>query len=148
MKKLEKVIDKKTLRVIDANFNRSKEGLRVIEDVFRFVLEEDVFRKKARKIRHSLDSITKGDILSKAILTRNSKKDLGKESDTLENSREDVNAILYANLQRVKESLRVLEEFFKLAVPRSVGDVKQLRYELYTFEKKILKKWPPIHNPR
>jgi len=142
------VVDKGVLRVIDANFNRCKEGLRVTEDIFRFILEHDSLRKILRKLRHSLDEIAQEEILKKAILKRNSKKDLGKECDSLEIKRKDVNNLLYANLQRVKESLRVLEEFFKLILPRRVPKIKEIRYEIYELEKKILKKWPPLCNPR
>ncbi len=141
------MVDKGVLRVIDANFNRCKEGLRVIEDIFRFILKHDSLRKILRKLRHSLDEIAQEEILKKAILSRNSKKDLGKECDSLELKRKNVNSLLYANFQRVKESLRVLEEFFKLILPQRVPKIKEIRYEIYELEKKILKKWPPLRNP-
>ena len=51
------MVDKGALRVIDANFNRCKEGLRVAEDIFRFILKEDGLRKTLRRLRHSLDLI-------------------------------------------------------------------------------------------
>ena len=136
------------LRVIDANFNRCKEGLRVVEDIFRFILKQDDLRIILRKLRHSLDEIAQEKILKQAILSRNSKGDLGKKCDNLEIKRKDVNSLIYINLQRVKESLRVLEEFFKLIIPRHVSRIKKIRYEIYELEKKILKKWPPLRNPR
>ena len=130
-------MDKKILRVIDANFNRSKEGLRVAEDIFRFVIEDDHLRKKIRKIRHSLDVIAKSKIIKNSISTRDSRYDLGKETDPLELERKNCIEILYINLQRVKESLRVLEEFLKIIVPARVSQIKKIRYEVYTLEKKI-----------
>ncbi|MCK4912942.1 MAG: thiamine-phosphate pyrophosphorylase [Candidatus Omnitrophica bacterium] len=142
------MVDKGILRVIDANFNRCKEGLRVVEDIFRFVLKHDDLRKILRKLRHSLDKIAQEEILKEAILSRDSKRDLGKKCDNLEIKRKDVNSLIYINLQRVKESLRVLEEFFKLIIPRHVSKIKKIRYEIYELEKKILKKWPPLRNPR
>ena len=142
------MVDKGALRVIDANFNRCKEGLRVVEDIFRFILKQDSLRKILRRLRHSLDKVAQEEILKKAILSRNSKKDPGKECDSLEIKRKDVNSLLYINLQRVKESLRVLEEFFKLIIPRRVPKIKKIRYEIYELEKKILKRWPPLCNPR
>lgn len=130
-------MDRKLLRVLDANFNRSKEALRVIEDIFRFILENDGLRRKSRALRHSLDSISKKEIFRKAILLRNSKGDLGKRSDHLELNRKNYQDILYANFQRAKESLRVLEEFFKLISYSSVFYIKKIRYEIYSLEKEI-----------
>ena len=142
------MVDKGILRVIDANFNRCKEGLRVTEDIFRFILKQDSLRLALRKLRHGLDKIAQEKILEQAILSRNSKKDIGQKCDRLEIKRKDVNSLLYANLQRVKESLRVLEEFFKLIIPQRVTKIKKMRYKIYELEKKILKKWPPLRNPR
>jgi thiamine-phosphate pyrophosphorylase len=132
------MLKNKELRVVDANFNRCKEGLRVVEDIFRFILEDDISRKKIRKIRHALDAIGKEKILKKAILERNSIKDLGKLSDSLEMKRKNCIDVLYVNLQRVKESLRVIEEFFKLISPAKVSHIKKIRYEVYAVEKSIL----------
>ncbi len=129
-----------TLRLVDANYNRCREGLRVVEDVFRFVVPDDIFRKKIRTLRHSLDDIAKTKILKKAILTRDSKKDLGRKVDSLEIKRENLSDVIYANLQRAKESLRVMEEFFKLLTPDKVKKIKNIRYKLYTLEKQILLK--------
>ena len=47
------------LRVVDANLNRAREGLLVIEDTARFVLCDDVSYKKLRALRHKLDAITR-----------------------------------------------------------------------------------------
>ena len=136
------------LRIIDVNFNRSKEGLRVIEDIFRFILENDALRKKTRRLRHSLDKVSKEKILKDAILSRDSKNDLGRHTDYLEIKRDNADNIIYINFQRVKESLRVLEEFFKLIIPQRVSNIKKIRYEIYTLEKETLSEWPPLCNPR
>ncbi|UCG35613.1 MAG: thiamine-phosphate pyrophosphorylase [Candidatus Omnitrophota bacterium] len=141
-------MDKRILRVVDANFNRCKEGLRVVEDIFRFILCDDATRRKVRTLRHALDTIAKEKMLREAIATRNSRYDLGKNTDTLEIKRKDVGDILYTNLQRAKESLRVLEEFFKIVSVRKVEQIKKLRYEIYSLEKKIISRWPPVRNPR
>ncbi|MDP2922758.1 MAG: thiamine-phosphate pyrophosphorylase [Candidatus Omnitrophota bacterium] len=134
---------KGTLRILDANFNRSKEGLRVIEDIFRFVLEDDALRKKIRKVRHSLDGISKKKIFREAILDRNSKKDLGSKVDVLEIKRKNASDILYINFQRVKESLRVMEEFFKIISSREIRYLKKLRYDIYSLEKESFSKYLP-----
>lgn len=131
-------MDKKNLlRVVDANFNRSKEALRVIEDIFRFVLENDELRKKARVLRHSLDKVSANKIFKTAMLFRDSKSDLGKKTDALEFNRKTVSDIIYANLQRAKESVRVLEEFLKIISPQQVKLLKKIRYDIYSLEKKF-----------
>ena len=142
------MVDKKILRVVDANINRAKEGLRVVEDIFRFVLISDYQRKKVRSIRHNLDKILKEKIVKQAITTRDSIKDSGKATDPLELRRKDCFDIIYANLQRAKESMRVLEECFKIVLPKRVSLIKKLRYELYTVEKNIILKWPSVRNRR
>lgn len=131
------------LRVIDVNFNRSKEGLRVIEDIFRFILNDDGLRKDIRGIRHSLDAIAKKEILKNAILKRDSRNDLGSKVDKLELNRKNHIDILYVNLQRVKESLRVMEEFFKILYPRKVRQIKKLRYSAYLVERQAITKYYP-----
>lgn len=136
-------MDKKILRVIDANYNRCKEGLRVIEDAFRFVFEDDRLRRQSRRLRHALDDLVKQKTLRDAIALRESRRDLGRKTDGLEIKRKDCREILYANLTRVKESLRVLEEFLKIISPRQVALIKRLRYKAYTLEKNILIKYPP-----
>jgi len=128
----------KILRVIDANFNRSKEGLRVVEDVLRFVLENEPLRKKTRRLRHRLDTLSQSATIEKAIKHRNASNDLGRKVDKFEMKRARANDVLYANMQRVKESTRVLEEFFKLVEPKQVALIKSIRYDIYTLEKTIL----------
>ena len=123
------------LRILDANFNRAKEGLRVIEDVFRFILEDDQLRRKLRNLRHSLDVIKRNKFFKNAIIDRDSKKDLGRRVDTLEIKRKNPCDILYINFQRVKESLRVMEEFSKIISPKDTRLLKKMRYDVYSLEK-------------
>ena len=136
------MLDKSVLRVIDANFNRCKEGLRVAEDIFRFVLCDDSLRRKMRSIRHRLDDLAFDKTIKNAISCRDSKRDIGRNFDNLEGKRESVKDILYINLQRAKESLRVLEEFFKLIDKQKASTIKKVRYQIYTLEKQILLKMP------
>lgn len=139
---------KKYLPLIDANFNRCKEGLRVAEDIFRFLLQDDRGRNRARKYRHQLVKTIQPDLIKKAILERDSRKDLGKKLDAFEAGRKDLWDILYRNLQRSKESLRVLEEFSKITNKKSTAKIKNLRYSIYDFEKEIILKWPTLYSRR
>jgi len=128
---------KKILRVIDANYNRAKEGMRVVEDIFRFVTEDDTLRLAARTIRHGITRCVDKALLLDAVQTRDSRLDLGRKTDALELSRKDIQSVLTANLQRAKEALRVLEECLKIILPKDVAGIKRLRYKLYDIEKAI-----------
>lgn len=133
-----KVDSRKLNRIIDANFNRAKEGLRVCEDVCRFLLDDPSNTRQFKNIRHQLSVVVGDSALKDLIRARNIEGDVGKHSTNLELTRRDVSDVLFANLQRVKESLRVLEEFFKLSDVKRAQDVKTLRYRIYALEKRIV----------
>lgn len=128
------------LCIIDANYNRAKEGFRVAEDIFRFVHNDRALMYLTKRLRHKLTAVLNKEVMCGAIVERDSPRDLGRAADPLEMERASVRDILFANLQRVKESLRVLEEFFKLIDIRQVEAFKKLRYETYELEKKIITK--------
>jgi thiamine-phosphate pyrophosphorylase len=128
----------KVFTVIDANFNRCREGLRVVEDYFRFINKNNDFQQAARRIRHQLKDVFDDKLKCDLICSRDVKSDSGKTLDELESNRGNFFDILYANLQRVKESLRVLEEVSKLIDKKYTARLKKIRYEVYIFEKKII----------
>ncbi len=126
------------LRVVDANFNRAKEGLRVCEDVCRFFLNESAMTKKLKDLRHRLTTVMIPLGLKEIIAGRDVHGDVGRKSTKSESLRKKPADIFYANCQRVKESLRVLEEFSKLKNVKASQAIKAMRYEMYVVEKKIL----------
>lgn len=130
----------KFYRVIDANFNRAKEGLRVCEDVCRFILDGEKHSRQYKRLRHQLTQAVLGLGLKKLIAARDSVADVGKKTSPLESRRQRVEEVFYANAQRVKESVRVLEEFAKLVKPSLAERLKCLRYELYGLEKDVVKR--------
>ncbi len=129
--------ESKFLRVVDANFNRAKEGLRVCEDVCRFWLGQESLTKKIKSIRHRLTDHMKVLGLKHMIFARDVDNDCGRTTTKSEAKRRNTADIFYANCQRVKESLRVLEEFAKLKNVKSSSGIKALRYEIYGVEKKF-----------
>ncbi|MCS7228224.1 MAG: thiamine-phosphate pyrophosphorylase, partial [Endomicrobia bacterium] len=130
-------MNKKILRIIDANINRITEGLRVVEEVLRFVYDEEIIYKNLRKVRHNLvKSFSRFYPL--LISVRNSVEDPGRTAK--EKKYKNVNQIIISNLRRCTESFRVLEEISKLVNPKNVMMVKKLRYKLYDLEKHILEK--------
>ena len=133
-----KTFESKFLRVIDANFNRAKEGLRVCEDICRFWLDDMALTKVAKSLRHRLTKIMIPLGLKDLIAGRDVVGDVGRKSTRSESKRKRAVDIFYANCQRVKESLRVLEEFTKLKSVKTALAIKAMRYEVYTLEKKVL----------
>ena len=129
---------KGVLRIIDANINRAKEGLRVCEEVTRFIACDRGVTSRFKAIRHKLDGFTAAYRRDPRLLDeRESRADVGRSIRSAGELRRDGwRDIFAANLQRVKESIRVLEEFSKLDDRRRARGFKQLRYAVYELEKR------------
>jgi thiamine-phosphate pyrophosphorylase len=136
-------------RIIDANLNRVKEGFRVCEEITRFILDDHKFTAALKKYRHEIDGIAKSIFPTHALLKeRQVISDVGRKNSSAELKRADLKDIFRANIQRVKESLRVLEEFSKLKDKEAALRFKQLRYKVYEIEKKSFKKISALPNLR
>lgn len=136
-------------RIIDANFNRTKEGLRVCEEIVRFVLNNRSLSFSFKHIRHALDGAFCKSPIPKGVLlkSRDVRKDVGCSMQHVELQRKSIEDVFFANIQRVKESLRVLEEFTKITKPQSAFVFKKIRYGVYALEKKTAKKIASLRNP-
>ncbi len=127
---------KALLRIIDANANRALEGLRVCEEITRFVLEDRASTGKLKNIRHAIAQlITTLETKQKLLHARNSRSDIGKNIFARELTRSSLYDIFFANIQRAKESIRSLEEFSKLLSRQHATGFKDIRYSLYQIEK-------------
>ncbi len=138
---------KNIYRILDANINRAKEGLRVCEEVTRFLINSRPLTLEFKKARHKIDSVIR--LLSaQAFLFKERKAwaDVGKNIYVQELERKDFKDIFFANIQRVKESIRVLEEFSKLINRNSAIEFKKLRYRMYEIEKISAKKILPLRS--
>jgi len=132
---------KNIYRIIDANLNRAREGIRVTEEVARLYFDDARLSSKFKKLRHDLTRVAKKSFDQKKLLSfRDSEKDVGADSmGSLEKKRADLNSIVQANLRRSQEATRVLEEFGKLINPDSAKSFKRIRFRLYTLEQEILR---------
>jgi len=136
-----RIIDeKRILRIIDANFNRAKEGLRVCEDLCRFFLNDPQKTSAYKTIRHRLSAAVRFWPIKHLIRSRNIEQDVGKKSFPSELKRRTALDIFYANSQRIKESFRVLEELMKLRNQRKALAFKRMRYQIYALEKRIIER--------
>ncbi len=138
----------KTIRIIDANCNRAKEGLRVCEDIIRFIMGDEKLTMQLKDIRHCITSVLKslGIKEQDLINSRSTGEDAGKKSSVDEINKNDIRQVLSANLQRVKESIRVLEEVSKIINKDKSQEFKNLRYKVYDIEKAIFKKVSTLSN--
>lgn len=129
---------RKIIRLIDANLNRAKEAARVCEEIARFVVGSPNLSGSYKKIRHEITKNAAGLNLSlKTLLdARDVKTDAGLKSISSEMTRKDVGDIFFANMQRLKESIRVLEEFSKITNKAAAENFKTLRFRIYALEKK------------
>lgn len=130
------------LRIIDANFNRSREGLRVCEEITRFVMNDKKLTAEIKKLRHAVSASLKNFPCSLFELTaaRDIRADVGKDPSNLEKDRKNTAGIFLANIERTKESLRALEETSKLMDLSTSDQIKKIRFHTYAVEKKVLKK--------
>lgn len=133
--KFEKM-EKSFIRILDTNLNRTKEGLRVIEDSARFVFNNEQIYKQLRTIRHKATSFLENKY-EQLICERDSIKDVGRKA--VEDKRTNLKNIIIANFKRVEESLRVLEEYSKLIDFEIALNYKELRYSIYQIEKDFIK---------
>jgi len=118
-------------RLIDANLNRLKEGLRVIEDICRYVHDDKLLTPKIKTLRHELQYAYS----KKRLKYRDIEGDTQKSSRESELKRESLDDLVIANISRAQESSRVLEEVFKLQSIELSERFKKIRYALYGIEK-------------
>ena len=122
-------------RIIDANLNRLKEGIRVVEDILRYEFNEKNLVLELKNIRH----LCRLENILEYIKNRDVQKDCLRDvSLTTEIQKASLEDIIISNFKRTQESARVLEEIFKLYDIKISEQFKQIRYKLYDVEKKAL----------
>jgi len=130
----------KILRIIDANLNRSREGLRVCEDIVRFLLDDAESALRLKKARQSIFTAVKtsGIPYEQLLEKRNSNEDVGKQTTKSEQRRPDWQSVFLANIERAKEALRALEECSKIINKKLGEKFKKIRFVIYAIEKEII----------
>ncbi len=127
-------------RLLDANGNRAAEGLRVLEDVARFILDDARLAGLAKAMRHELRQA----IPAAAVQARDTGGDVGtsvKAAGEMERARPL--DLIRANAARVAEAVRAAEEAAKLLGNASLaGLLEQIRYRLYQLESGLLARFP------
>lgn len=120
-------------RVLDANLNRAGEGLRVLEEYARFVLDNPLLTDQWKQVRHELATFWRGDDLQQLLGARNVLGDVGTQiTADDEYRRQDARAVADASQKRVEQSLRCLEEYAKPIWPQLAPRLERLRYTTYS----------------
>lgn len=126
------------LRIIDANANRAAEGMRVVEEYARFVLEDAHLTRLQKQLRHDLVEILRALPREALCAARATQQDVGTQVATSsEFERRDARDIAAANQKRVEQSLRSLEEYLKPLSVEAAGGIEQLRYRAYTLGRAV-----------
>lgn len=135
--------------MIDANLNRSSEGLRVLEDVARFLLNDAEMSRRLRTLRHDLSQKTKS-LEIEFLSYRDAEHDVGHPYPVLPDERgfdrkttslQNLLDLVTANAKRVEESLRVVEELAKLPEVNSMlnsASFEQARFTVYSLERDLI----------
>jgi thiamine-phosphate pyrophosphorylase len=129
------------IRIIDANLNRLAEGLRVLEEAARMVLNDVELTQQLKTLRHDL---VRNDLSfnMELVRSRDSAGDVGAALEiTGEEKQKELPLLILANSRRAQESLRVLEDMAKLpdiALKLDSETYKKARFELYTLEQQLL----------
>lgn len=132
-------MDPAVARILDANFNRAREALRVMEDYARFALDDARLSEALKDLRHALAAAVETAHLSSAIILRDTPGDVGTELTAGgEYERASAGDVVRAAGKRLSEAFRAIEEYGKTVEPRLAADVERLRYRGYDLEKRLV----------
>ena len=123
--------DIRIYQIIDANLDRAREGLRVLEDWARFGLGKEKYVERIKNFRQILGK----NHLELYKQSRNHIKDKCKGMIHQEQiNRKTSEQIISSNSGRVQEALRVIEEFSRQHNHELSKIASEIRYEVYTLE--------------
>lgn len=131
------------LRIIDANFNRAGEGLRVLEEHARMVLNHQGLALRVKQLRHDLAAARARIPASALLASRDVEGDVGTALTTdAEHNRADTQSVAAAAARRAAEALRCIEEYGKTLDVAMASSIERIRYGVYTLERDICLKSP------
>ncbi|MBM5798204.1 MAG: thiamine phosphate synthase [Cyanobacteria bacterium M_surface_7_m2_040] len=122
-------------RLLDANLDRAREGLRVLEDWARFALDRADLVARCKDMRQRLGRLH----ADRYKLARHTASDpaagMGHPAQL---ERQEPSQVVGANASRVAEALRVLEEFGRGDSAALAAEAAAIRYQLYDLEVDLL----------
>jgi thiamine-phosphate pyrophosphorylase len=127
-------------RIIDANLNRASEGLHLLEELARLMLDDAELARQLKTMRHEI--VRGGLTFNKELIqSRDSEGDVGVDIEVPGEGGKELPIMVVANARRVQEALRILEELAKIpgTTPKLEPDkFKKARFDLYSLEQKLL----------
>ncbi len=131
-------MEKSGYRIIDANFNRAREALRVVEDYCRFALNCEGLSSRAKELRHRLCAVIAGIDEGQLLVGRDTTGDIGigQKADSAI-GRKNLKDTLTAACKRLPEALRVMAETIRCENPVISERIEEIRYAGYTLEKDV-----------
>jgi thiamine-phosphate pyrophosphorylase len=126
-------------RILDANANRAREALRVLEEYARFSLDDATLTGDLKKLRHDLTAALTVHGPGFLLEARATEADVGTDLTTpAEEQRDSLLAVVRANAKRLQEALRSLEEYGKVHSPALGRAFEAIRYRSYVLERALL----------
>ena len=127
--------DSRIYQIIDANLDRAREGLRVLEDWARFALGKEKYVKRIKNFRQILGKNHLEVYKQSRNFIKDNCKGLTHQEQLKRNTPEQ---IISSNAGRVQEALRVIEEFSRPHNHDLSKIASEIRYEIYTIEIDLL----------
>jgi len=132
-------MERAAYRIIDANFNRAREALRVIEEFCRFALDCAQLTERTRRLRHELSSAIDQLDAGKLLSSRDTLGDVGIGQKTdRQIERAELKDCFTAGCKRLTEALRAIAEVTQTQDRPLAEKIEKLRYDTYTLEKDIV----------
>jgi len=133
------MMQKAAYRILDANFNRAREALRVMEEYCRFALNHSQLTTRSKRLRHQLSQAFTELDSRMLLVCRDTPGDVG-TTVCVDNQlhRTDLETCMTAAAKRLSEALRVLGEVAQSDYPELARCVERIRYDAYTLEKDIV----------
>lgn len=132
-------MERSTYRIIDANFNRAREAIRVIEEYCRFALNSTLLSRRAKEIRHQLSRAISQFDTGRLLSSRDILNDVG-IGETVQHQlmRGDLKECFTAGCKRLTEALRTLAEVIQTQDRHLAKEIEKLRFDSYDLEKDIV----------
>lgn len=127
-------------RIIDANVNRAREALRVVEEYARFGLNDAALAETAKVLRHKVSDLGQRAGESGLIGSRDIVGDVGCDITTSdEYQRSGMADVAQASCKRLSEALRAIEEYGKTIDRALAAEAERVRYEAYELERRLFR---------
>ena len=139
-------------RIIDANANRAREALRVLEEAARFIVQDPALSQALKQMRHDFSQALPNSL--ELIAYRDTPGDVGTTITTAaEQTRSSLSSVIAAAGSRLSEALRAIEEYSKLAeldpsFHRFASVAQAVRYQSYDLTQRLIRATQPRRAPQ